>query len=188
MVTCPAGHPATIYKVPHPMTAAEMTVIRCLACKTEHVNGTWLRMAGYCDGCDQPTWRMLPHPASGHDILLWPKGDTRFALIRAEVDGWGHAIRDYCPACCPEFGAPAKRPIEVGGQPIATGACVGWETPHDRYADRFSDRQGVFLGAWLRDHLGLSDEAADYWMTEWTKDRDYRAEGRMAALTETAHG
>jgi hypothetical protein len=182
---CPHGHAATTYTVPHPMTAAPMTVVRCLDCKRELVRGTWLRLAGYCDGCDQPTWRMLPHPTSGHDIILWPKGDTRFALIRTPEGPGQHAIRDYCPACCPEFGEAAKRPVEVDGAPIPTACCEGWETPHARYADRFSDRQGVFLAAWFADHLGLSDEAITYWLQQWNQDR---VEAKSAALMEIAHG
>jgi hypothetical protein len=187
-MTCPQGHAATTYTIPHPMTAVPMDLVRCLTCKRELQNGVWLRMGGFCDGCDLPTWRMIPHPVSGHDILLWPKGSTRFALILTPGGLGEKAYRDYCPACCPDFGEAAKRDVEVGGQPIPTGACVGWETPHARYADRFSDRQGTFLGAWLRDHLGMSDEAITYWIDTWITDRDYRAEAISAALTETPHG
>lgn len=188
---CAAGHAATIYSVPHPLHAVEVTVPRCHPCRREYVvgrdgGGQWLRRAGFCDGCDAPTWHFVTHPRYGHEILLWPKPATLFAYLLTP-DGPGHDVfRDYCPACCPAFGETPRRVIaEVDGVPVATTACIDHVTAQQKYAFHFSELYGAWLAAWLTDHLALPDDERDRLMTQWESDC---AEGKSAALTEHADG
>lgn len=189
---CPSGHVAAHFTVPHPRTGEPADLHRCDPCKRELTHGRdgvgrWLRRAGFCDGCDAPTWRFLTHPTCGHDLLLWPKPTTRFPLF-ATPDGPGETIyRDFCPACCPALGMTAARVIaEIDGQPIAVAACVGFHPgPRARYAPLFSERYGEFLRAWLVDHLALSDADVETWIERWNHDR---TEAIAAVLTETPHG
>ena len=194
-MTCPQGHAATVYRVPHPLQATPVEMHRCEPCRREYTVGRdgvgrWTRRAGYCDGCDAPTWHFLTHPVHGHDILLWPKPETRFVFLLTP-DGPGTTIyRDYCAACCPEFGAEPRRVIaEIDGAPITTGACVDHETPHRKYAFHFSEQYGRWLAAHLSDGYSVSDETRDALLAQWERDRTITAtEDKTAALMETPHG
>ena len=172
-MNCPQGHAALHFSLPHPMRAEGMDVYQCLTCVRQEVNGTWQRMAGYCAGCDTPTWRRLTHPVSGHRVLLWPKPDTIFAYLQAlDWPGVDSVWQDYCPACCPEVGAlPARAVVEENGIPRASGACIGHRTAHDKYAFHFSDRYGAWLATHLVDGYGVSEGEARALLDQWARDR-----------------
>ena len=181
---CAAGHEATAYRVPHPLFAAEIDLHRCAPCRREYVIGRdgigrWLRRAGFCDGCDAPTWHFVTHPTTGHDILLWPKPTTRFAYLLTP-DGPGTDIyRDYCPACRPEVGAAPRRIIaEIDGVPIATAVCIDHLTPHTKYAHLYSGQYGAWLDRWLDDHLHVDAETHARLLAQWEADR-------MAGMTSS---
>ena len=169
---CPLGHEAAHFVLPHPRTATPMDAYQCAPCVREYVNGRWQRMAGYCDGCDAPTWRMLTHPIHGHRILLWPKPATRFALLLTPEGPGAHCRREYCSACCPVVGeAPVRVIAEVDAVPLVTGVCDGWETPHARYPFLFSDEWGAWFVAHATDGYGISEGERDHLLDQWERDR-----------------
>lgn len=185
---CPAGHEAQRFEMPHPMTAIPVEFYQCAACVRELRGALWMRMAGFCAGCDQPTWRMLTHPRHGARVLLWPKPETRFARIATPEGPGADIYNEYCPACCPAIGeTPARVIAEVNAQPLATAECVGYM---ERHADLFTLRHGGWLWAHLADPDGyaVSDAERDTWMEQWAQDRQERAEVNSGGAVETPHG
>ena len=176
-MTCPLGHAVQHTTIPHPLTSAPMDLLRCETCKRQYAVGLdgigrWLRMPGYCGGCDGDTWRMLTHPTRGHRELLWPKPETVFAFVLTP-DGPGTDVwNDYCPACCPALGAAPRRIVaEVNGAPLVTTVCHHHETAHAKYAHLFSDQFGRWLAAHLIDGYGVSEGERDALVAQWQQDR-----------------
>lgn len=187
-MTCPLGHEATHYAGTKAYPADRHT---CHACRRDYVTGRdgegrWLRQAGFCDGCDAPTWRMVETAAFGEE-LLWPNPATRFPLFRTPHGPGDTIYRDFCPACCPSVGEDPPRIIaEIDGAPIETAECVGFHAPpRERYAHLFTDERRRFLGARLGDDLGLPDEDRDRWLDLFDLER---AGEKATALTESADG
>ena len=160
------------YAIPHPIVAGEKWhFAHCDHCKREFNGlGTWIKRAGYCQGCRCETWRHIAHPMHEHPILLWPLPTTIVCLIATPEGPGAHTYQDYCPGCCPEFGHPAPAPWEQDGEPMPTGACVGHERVHETYAHKFSDQFGDFLAVWLGE-VGFDDEARTRLLAQWRADR-----------------
>jgi len=115
--------------------------------------------AGACTACDGPTWRRAAHAKTGVVTILWPDPTTVYACV-ATVNGLAPGI-GYHAGCAPA----------LGGACGDLGEIVGYEPAVARYGVWFTEGYGVFLKAWLADHLQLGDIAIARAVAQWDEDR-----------------
>jgi hypothetical protein len=187
-MNCPhCGKPAEAWIEPD-RTGAPRDMARCYTCKRERVmlqDGAvkWILMGPHCRKCGVAIWRHARHEKYGHVVYLWP--DPTHVTARHFVYGSDGVLQPYCADCAPKLGEPAPHQAELGAEPITIGPVIGYEPTPIRYAHTYSARYARFLRPYLRDELGLDDEAAAVLVAQHDADceRIRRVEG---APTEPA--
>lgn len=138
--------------------------------------------AGHCVTCATPIWRFVSDAKTGAEHPLWPRPLSRYPIFSTESGNEARGI-GYCLPCCPAVGGQGPPGVtaslwsdheRLGSTTIALRTCKAIEHAKDRYAFWYSAEYGVFLRAWLRDHLDMDKEQAgaiDAVMAEWARDR-----------------
>lgn len=115
---------------------------------------------GLCIVCDAQVWRTAQHAKTEETKLLWPDPASTFATCRI-----GEAVAPGIPVCAV---CSLLRPSEIDG----LGSIVALVPASERYRYWFTTNFGVFLHAWLSDHLELEDVQVANVMKAWHTDVD----------------
>jgi len=116
-----------------------------------------------CLACGGPTFRTVKHPVSEQNLPLYPMAGTKFLVIEIESGGIvsGFAL---CPDCA------SRQSVDLGNVAEKVPGFVALKAlvpARERSGWWYSDRYGVHLEAWLRDHLRLDPEP---YVRQWRAD------------------
>src|SRR5262245_4721695 len=122
--------------------------------------------AGHCTACGDKVWRTAVAQVdkdgqkAGDVVLLWPDPTSLYAWIETP-DGHAPGVA-FCAECVDQ---------DVLPDPDYGYKVLKFDTAGDRYRHWFTEGYGVFLRAWLADHLKLDDVDIVNLSTQWNRDR-----------------